>query len=91
MSYRIDYCTKKKLLRDGLFRLSVLTILSFMLFLLLVNAMWPEGTALIHESVYQLRMRTAAALNLLEENYQNREQLTAVFSDLIQSFQHDSK
>ncbi len=91
MSYRIDYRTKNKLVRNGYFRLPVLAILSFMLFLLLVNAMWPEGTALIQESVYQLRLRTAAALNLLEENYQNREQLTAVFSDLIQSFQHDSK
>lgn len=91
MSYRINYCTKKKLLCNGFFRLPVLTILSFMLFLLLVNAMWPEGTALIHESVYQLRLRTAAALNLLEENFQNREQLTAVFSDLIQSYKHDSK
>lgn len=44
MSYCIDYYRKREK-KQG--RLTVLTIMSLFLFLLLVNARWPEGAELV--------------------------------------------
>ncbi len=82
MSYRIDYRAAQKKLH---IRLPALTLLSFLLFLLLVSTLWPEGAEYIRSSACQIRIKTAAALNLLEEEAFQGEPLTAVFSDFFQS------
>lgn len=84
MSYRIDYgfLHKNKHRR----RLPMLTVLSFLLFLFLVNTFWEEGVAYMQASICRLPARIAAALNLLEGDILAGEPLTAAFSDFFQSF-----
>ena len=89
MGYRIDYEKAQKQLRIVHMRLPVLTLLSFHLFLLLVNSLWPEGAEYLHNSLHLLRLKTAGVLNVLEADILNRESLTAVFSDIFHSLAYD--
>jgi len=87
MHYRIDYSTPRIKARKGctLLRLPVLTLLSFLLFLYLVTALWPEGAEYLLTSVHDLRARTAAALNHLEDAVLERNLPAAVFSDFFRT------
>ena len=86
MSYRIDYRSQHGINRNrSMLRLPLLTVLSFLLFLFLVNAFWPEGAEYIRFSVSRFQTRTTAALNVLEEGVLYGEPLTAAFSDFFQS------
>ena len=86
MGYRIDYGTPQKKFYKGMLRmrLQVLTLLSFLVFLLLVNLLWPAGAEYLRNTALLFREKTVAALNLLEENFLSREPLASVFSDVLQ-------
>lgn len=86
MSYRIDYGNQQKQLPGRMrhSRLHVLTLLSFLLFFLLVNVLWPEGAEYIQKTVLLFREKTAEALNILEMDFLFREPLSAAFSDVLQ-------
>lgn len=85
MSYRIDYSSSRKRLHISLLhiRLPAMTLLCFLIFVLLVNILWAEGTQYILDSVQLFREKTAVALNNFEEDFLNREPLAAAFSDLL--------
>ena len=87
MSYRIEYGSPQKKRIYGLLRLPVLTALSFLLFLLLVNLFWTDGAELICSAIADIRSETADVLNTLEQDFLSGESLTAVFSDYIRSFE----
>lgn len=89
MSYRIDYGRKQKMKHSGNFRLAALTLLSFLMFLMLVNSMWAEGAEYLRNLLRQLRSQTAAVLSVLETDILNRDPMTVVFSDFFQSIAHD--
>lgn len=85
MSYRIQYGPPQKPFRSRLqfLRLHVLILVSFLVFLFLVNTMWPEGAEYIRNSAQMFRAKVGDALNILEENLVSKEPLVAVFSDLL--------
>ena len=87
MSCRIEYGYSQKKRMYGILRLPVLTALSFLLFLLLVNLFWTDGAELICSAIADIRSETADVLNTFEQDFLSKEPLIAVFSDLIRSFE----
>ena len=85
MSYRIQYPPVRKLRgREGLrVRLPALTALCFLLFLLLVGLLWPEGTAWIRDS------RPVAALDRFASELKQGEAVMTSLSDFFRSVLHD--
>lgn len=86
MSYRIQYPQIRKLRgREGLHvRLPALTALSFLLFLVLVTLLWPEGTSLIRNRI------PVTALEQFASDLQEGEAVITSFSDFIKVFLNDS-
>lgn len=86
MSYRIQYPPIRKLRgREGLrFRLITLTALSFLVFLLLVGCLWPEGAAFLRNSL------PVEALDQFASKLLHGEAVMTSFYDFLKSWLHDS-
>lgn len=87
MSYRIDYSsTGKQRGKAGVrLRLTVLTVLFFFLFLLLVNTMWEEGADLLHCFVLSVKVSPAlAALEHFAEDFLFGKSVSEAFSDFCE-------
>lgn len=86
VSYQIQYPSVRKLRgREGTrVRLPLLTVLSFLIFLVMVALFWPEGTALIRNFV------PVTALEAFASDLQHGEAVMASFSDFMRSLLHDS-
>jgi len=83
MGYRIDYQpTDQKIVLYRGKRTGFLTGICFLLFVLLTNFLWPEGTEEIRRSLYTASGQSAiAAAEVFAEEFGSEKQLKYVFSD----------
>ena len=89
MGYRICYNSVHRK-QHGLslrFRLPVLTVLCFFLFVCLVNGNWPEGWCFLSSSIQMIRKHTEEAMTVLTDELLEGTPLTTVFSEFLQLFQ----
>lgn len=90
MSYRIQYRSyhaKKRRLAIKM-RLPALTVLSFLVFLFLVNIFWPEGSACLGGILEnRMAMVSAGALDRFAAELYDGEPLTEAFSAFLDAIQ----
>lgn len=84
MGYRIEYHTAQRKQHNfiSFVRLPVLTMMCFLIFLFLVEAMWPDGAAWIQKSgFFSGTIAAVSALNELAAELHCGEPLVTAFSD----------
>ena len=90
MSYRINYGSshKKKGSPAAKIRLPALTALCFLVFLFLVNAFWPEGSAYLDGILESSRVSASVmALDRFAEELYHGEPLAEAFSAFLDTIQ----
>ena len=86
MGYRVEYMedSKKNSICLSTMRICVLTVLSFCLFTLLVESIWPDGFQCLQNAFCSInKFIPVSAMNEFAENLQNGEQLASAFSIFI--------
>lgn len=85
MRYRIDYTTKHRRKGRHLQRLAALTLLSFLLFLFLVNSHWTEGADYLQSWIPSIRITGMGdVMDRFAEKLYRDETLAEVFSSLFE-------
>lgn len=88
MGYRVDYQPIQKVRRmeKRAARVPALAALCFLLFLLMVNCMWPQGSAVLRKVIFPGDIPvTVAALDELAETLQNGASLQNALYAFCQS------
>lgn len=88
MGYRVDYQPIQKVRRmeKRIVRVPALAVLCFLLFLLMVNCMWPQGSAVLRKVIFPGDIAvTVAALDELAETLQNGASLQNALYAFCQS------
>ena len=88
MHYRIDYGDARRtgMKKVPCLRLPILIVLCFVIFLVLANQLWPEGSALIGDAVLYVRNSSAVeSLEQFADNFRDGESVASAFSFFCQS------
>lgn len=86
MGYRVEYLEDSKKSANWLctMRICILTVLSFCLFSLLVENMWPEGFQCLRNAFCSIdKFIPVSAMNEFADNLQTGEQLISAFANFI--------
>lgn len=83
MGYRIVYPHKRKIFRSNV-RVTVLTVLCFFFFLLLVEVRWPDGAALIRSAIHSARESLpVSAMNVFAEELRSEGPIRDIISTIV--------
>ena len=87
MSYRIRYKLIRKNRKENLAVRSILTVLCFFVFLVLVYNLWPDGKIAVEEGLAFLRPTVMiSAMNEMAEDFQNGMNIAAAVGEIFNNF-----
>jgi len=88
MAYRVNYTTNDmtKRRRRLSFRLPILTLLCLVLFFILVEHLWPEGSLVLYDiTVWVDSLPPVSALQQVAADFRNGEEVLEAFSGFFRT------